>query len=136
MPSSKSIYDLPPGAPNPLGKEEHIEYGFIGKLQNLKYEFRDDIRDRAAMEKNFREKFEALNRVKLASGSTIKTSGLPFFKELRITVPSVPEQQRIADCLSSLDALISAETQKLEALKTHKKGLMQQLFPSPGGVAA
>ena len=40
------------------------------------------------------------------------------------------EQQRIASCLSSLDALITAETQKLEALKIHKKGLMQQLFPS------
>ena len=45
-------------------------------------------------------------------------------------LPSVPEQQRIATCLSSLDALITAETQKHEALKTHKKGLMQQLFPS------
>lgn len=40
------------------------------------------------------------------------------------------EQQRIADCLSSIDELISAQTQKLEALKTHKKGLMQQLFPA------
>ncbi len=46
------------------------------------------------------------------------------------------EQQRIASCLSSLDALITAETQKLEALKTHKKGLMQQLFPSPEEVEA
>ena len=63
MPSSKSTYDLPSGAPGPVVKEEHIEYGFIGKLQNLKYEYRDDIRDRAALEKNFREKFEALNRV-------------------------------------------------------------------------
>lgn len=67
----------------------------------------------------------------VASGSTIKTIGLPFFKEMRIKVPSVPEQQRIATCLSSLDALITAETQKHEALKTRKKGLMQQLFPSP-----
>jgi type I restriction enzyme R subunit len=65
MPSSKSTYDLPSGAPSPVVKEEHIEYGFIGKLQNLKYEYRDDIRDRAALEKNFREKFETLNRVKL-----------------------------------------------------------------------
>ena len=65
MPPSKSTYDLPSGAPSPVVKEEHIEYGFIGKLQNLKYEFRDDIRDRAALEKNFRERFEALNRVKL-----------------------------------------------------------------------
>jgi type I restriction enzyme S subunit len=39
------------------------------------------------------------------------------------------EQQKIADCLSSLDDLITAQTQKLAALKTHKKGLMQQLFP-------
>jgi type I restriction enzyme, S subunit len=44
--------------------------------------------------------------------------------------PTSEEQQRIALCLSSLDALITAETQKIEALKNHKKGLMQQLFPS------
>jgi type I restriction enzyme S subunit len=48
-----------------------------------------------------------------------------------ISLPSLAEQQRIASCLSSLDELITAETQKLEALKTHKRGLMQQLFPSP-----
>ena len=71
----------------------------------------------------------------VATGSTIKTIGLPFFKELCITIPSVPEQQCISSSLSDLDALITAETQKLEALKTHKKGLMQQLFPSVGGVA-
>ncbi len=51
--------------------------------------------------------------------------------KVEMLLPSVPEQQRIAGCLSSLDALITAETQKLKALKTHKKGLMQQLFPSP-----
>jgi type I restriction enzyme S subunit len=44
---------------------------------------------------------------------------------------ATPEQQRIADCLTTLDDLIAAQTQKLDALKTHKKGLMQQLFPSP-----
>lgn len=42
------------------------------------------------------------------------------------------EQQKIADCLSSLDELIAAESQKLTTLKTHKKGLMQQLFPREG----
>jgi type I restriction enzyme, S subunit len=52
----------------------------------------------------------------------------------RIPIPqaSDSEQERIASCLSSLDALITAETQKLAALKTHKKGLMQHLFPAPG----
>lgn len=49
-------------------REDGIEYGFIGKLQNLKYEYRDDIRDRATLEANFREKFEALNRVQLTDG--------------------------------------------------------------------
>ena len=50
--------------------------------------------------------------------------------QFEIKCPKPTEQQRIAACLSSLDALIAAETRKLEALKTHKKGLMQQLFPS------
>lgn len=66
----------------------------------------------------------------IAVGSTIKTIGLPYFKSLFITIPSVKEQNKIANCLFGLDSLITAQTQKLEALRTHKKGLMQQLFPS------
>ncbi|MBU3680275.1 MAG: type I restriction endonuclease subunit R, partial [Candidatus Kapabacteria bacterium] len=46
-------------------REQTIEMGFIGKLENLKYVYRRDIRDRTALERNFREKFEALNRVRL-----------------------------------------------------------------------
>jgi type I restriction enzyme S subunit len=57
-------------------------------------------------------------------------------KALELMLPSPAEQQRIAACLSSLDALITAATQKLAALQTHKQGLMQQLFPSPAEVAA
>jgi type I restriction enzyme, S subunit len=66
----------------------------------------------------------------VATGSTIKTIGLPFFVGLRVIVPSFAEQQRIAACLSALDAQITAEDNKVAALKTHKLGLMQQLFPS------
>lgn len=51
-------------------------------------------------------------------------------------IPSPPEQQRIASCLNNLDTLITAETQKLDTLKTHKKGLMQQLFPTAEVVEA
>src|SRR5206468_4087555 len=40
---------------------------FIGQLEDLKYAYRHDIRDRAAPHANFREKFEALNRVKLTN---------------------------------------------------------------------
>jgi len=46
-------------------KEQDIEQGLIGKLADLKYVYRSDIKDRASLEKNFREKFEALNRVTL-----------------------------------------------------------------------
>lgn len=46
--------------------------------------------------------------------------------------PSLPEQQKIASCLSSLDELIAAHNDKLQALKDHKKGLMQNLFPQEG----
>lgn len=52
-------------APPSLLREDGIEYGFIGTLQKLKYEYRKDITDRASLEKNFREKFESLNRVRL-----------------------------------------------------------------------
>ncbi|WP_017850368.1 restriction endonuclease subunit S [Leptospira interrogans serovar Szwajizak] len=54
------------------------------------------------------------------------------FSELFIPLPSLPEQQKIADCLSSIDELISIQAQKLDALKSHKKGLLQQLFPAEG----
>jgi type I restriction enzyme S subunit len=70
---------------------------------------------------------------KLAKGSSgsMKNITKQDVLEFSVIAPSLAEQQRISSCLSSLDALIAAETKKLEALKTHKKGLMQQLFPSP-----
>ena len=52
--------------------------------------------------------------------------------KITVAVPLLNEQQKIAYCLSSLDDLITLESQKLNALKTHKKGLMQQLFPAEG----
>ncbi|OGR02364.1 MAG: hypothetical protein A2511_16160 [Deltaproteobacteria bacterium RIFOXYD12_FULL_50_9] len=55
--------------------------------------------------------------------------------KIKVAVPKLKEQQKIADCLASLDERITLEAQKLDMLKTHKKGLMQQLFPSVGGVA-
>ncbi len=46
-------------------REAFIEQSFINKLQELKYAYRSDIRDRDALERNFRQKFEALNKVRL-----------------------------------------------------------------------
>ena len=54
---------------------------------------------------------------------------LQIIKEIELLVPKLKEQQKIASCLSSLDALIIAQAEKIEQLKLHKKGLMQSLFP-------
>ena len=55
---------------------------------------------------------------------------------LPVPVPSgelsVREQQKIAECLSSVDELMAAQARKVDTLKNHKKGLMQQLFPREG----
>ena len=55
-------------------REATIEQELIEKLGELKYTQRPDIRDRAALEANFREKFEALNRVSLTD-SELNSSG-------------------------------------------------------------
>jgi type I restriction enzyme S subunit len=57
----------------------------------------------------------------------------PDFSRIPLPRPDICEQRRIADCLHSLDAQIAAESEKVDVLKTYKKGLMQQLFPSPEG---
>ena len=68
--------------------------------------------------------------------STLATTTLPIinkteFSKLNISIPKEEkEQQKIAECLSGIDDLIMAQTENIEALKEHKKALMQGLFPS------
>ena len=63
--------------------------------------------------------------------ATMTTIGQADIASTKLAIPySTDEQQKIADCLSSIDDLIALQTKKLDALKSHKKGLMQQLFPS------
>jgi type I restriction enzyme S subunit len=66
----------------------------------------------------------------LAQGISVVHLYPSQLKTLSINVPGLLEQQKIADCLSSIDKLISAQAQKLDALKCHKWGLIQQLFPA------
>lgn len=79
--------------------------------------------------------YSLLNMVPLIKG-TQANSTLPIinkteFSKFTAPVPKIhAEQQKIADCLASLDGLITAQSQKIDALKTHKKGLLQQLFPA------
>ncbi|WP_342332883.1 restriction endonuclease subunit S [Pedobacter sp. FW305-3-2-15-E-R2A2] len=70
---------------------------------------------------------------KKSTGSTRKRIGLDVLREVELIVPkSIKEQKKIADCLSSLDGVITAYNQKLELLKEHKKALMQNLFTQEG----
>lgn len=64
------------------------------------------------------------------SGGDIPSMSQDTISKFDVLVPSEAEQQKIADCLSSLDNRITAQSQKIEALKLHKKGLMQHLFPA------
>ncbi|MBX9757622.1 MAG: restriction endonuclease subunit S [Beijerinckiaceae bacterium] len=66
------------------------------------------------------------------AGGVVPAVNKSAIEVIPVKFPGVEEQQRIADCLTSLDDLIGTETRKLDTLKTHKKGLMQQLFPQAG----
>lgn len=66
-----------------------------------------------------------------AAGSGVLNLNKDIVQLLPLGLPSKAEQQRIADCLSALETRIAAESNQLTALKTHKHGLMQQLFPAP-----
>lgn len=67
-----------------------------------------------------------------APGGIIKTITKEVLSDFVINIPKLPEQQKIASCLSSLDEVIAAHSQKLDLLKEHKKGMMQNLFPQEG----
>ncbi len=73
---------------------------------------------------------------KMAAGGIVKNISSDIVYDVFLYKPAVTdkhkelkEQKKIADCLSSLDDLITAQTEKIEQLKQHKKGLMQGLFP-------
>ena len=64
------------------------------------------------------------------TGSNYPAINPTALASIEVLLPRKTEQQKIADCLGSLDDLSAAEDQKLEALRQHKQGLMQQIFPS------
>lgn len=69
---------------------------------------------------------------KISQGGTFDAVNSDDIKNLLVPIPKPKEQQKIASCLSSLDEVITAHSQKLNILKDHKKGLMQNLFPQEG----
>lgn len=80
---------------------------------------------------NLDNRYEELRKLS-AGGEGRGGLNLQLIKSLKIALPSLSEQKKIADCLTSLEELTVAQEQKVEQLKTHKRGLMQQLFPREG----
>lgn len=117
--------------------------GTMGKFSIIPQDYKVGVINQALLKLTVKKGFDSIfvkltleaenNQNKLLSqsaGGAIKNVvSVSQIKELELFMPSHKEQQKIASCLSSLDALITAQTEKIEQLKLHKKGLMQGLFP-------
>lgn len=76
--------------------------------------------------------FQQINWRDYNSASGVPSLTKSTIDDIERAFPPLPEQTHIAACLSSLDAVIDAHTDKLDALRQHKRALMQQLFPQEG----
>ena len=76
--------------------------------------------------------FETIKLSKYAKVGVLPSYNASDLRAIKINLPYPSEQQKIADCLTSLDEIITKQSQKLNTLKAHKKGLMQNLFPAKG----
>lgn len=120
--------------------------GTMGKFSIVPKESKKGVINQALLKltvkKGFQVKFIKnslelpINQEKLLSqsaGGAIKNVvSVDQIKKIHLCIPNNVEQQKITDCLTALDDLITAEDKKIEALKVHKKGLMQKLFPAEG----
>lgn len=73
--------------------------------------------------------FQNIDWLKYNEASGVPSLSKTTIEKIEVAIPFQNEQQKIADCLSSIDELIALEEQAISTLKQHKKGLMQQLFP-------
>jgi type I restriction enzyme S subunit len=105
--------------------------GFSSSSDVPAYSFRED-QSSAFFISWLRSHYERLIIERTGTSNTLKRVSPEKFLALTLFVPSPAEQQKIADCLTSLDELITVQRQKVKALKNYKRGLMQQLFPREG----
>ncbi|QEG33336.1 hypothetical protein Pr1d_05970 [Bythopirellula goksoeyrii] len=68
----------------------------------------------------------------VSEGSTLREISLYDLRKIHLRRPDLAKQQRISAGLTALDTQITAQAAQIESLQTHKRGLMQQLFPSTG----
>jgi len=80
--------------------------------------------------------FQKINWLKHNEAGGVPSLSKTNIGKIKVAVPKIPEQQKIADCLASIDEMIISQSQKLQSLNVYKKGLMQQLFPAMDEVSA
>jgi type I restriction enzyme, S subunit len=85
---------------------------------------------------NLAARYDEIRKISNPGGQENLSATL--IKKISFPYPDIEsgEQQKIADCLASIDELISNQAKKVESLKSHKKGLMQKLFPAMDEVSA
>lgn len=93
--------------------------------------FKENVDEEFIYQLMLRTEFEH-KLLSMVGSSTLKAINKKNLRSIEITIPKKPEQQKIASCLSSLDELLIVHNDKLDALKDHKTGLMQNLFPQEG----
>jgi len=119
--------------------------GSIGKVFRVPYynkkmtlapntyvlKFNDFVEEDFIYQLMLRSEFEK-QLLSMVGSSTLMAINKSNLRSIKVAVPKKIEQQKIASCLSSLDEIIATHSQKLDLLKDHKKGLMQNLFPQEG----
>jgi len=116
-----------------VGKNFHYingKFDFHQRVYSI-YDFSKDVSGRFF----FRYFTEHFNKrvMQLSAKNSVDSVRMSMITEMPVQLPNWDEQNKVANCLSSLDDLINAESSKLESLRIHKTGLMQQLFPAEGG---
>lgn len=120
--------------------------GTMGKFALIPKEYEEGVINQALLKITTKQDYDNLfikisletndnqNRLlsQSAGGAIKNVVSVSQIRELSLAIPNSKEQQKIASCLSSLDEVIASYTEKLDLLKDHKKGLMQNLFPQEG----
>lgn len=115
-----------------VGKNFHYIKGKFDYHQRVYciYDFKDEVIGKFIF-MYFSKHFDDRVR-RMSAKNSVDSVRMAMITEMPLNLPEKQEQQKIADCLSSLDELITSQHDKLEALKNHKKGLLQNLFPQEG----
>lgn len=111
-------------------RETQIEESLIGKLTDLKYTYRQDIRDRETLEKNFRQKLQALNRVNLTDAEFMRLRDEIINSDVFASSKhSTTQSEKEINLKEVNKQLVEIEKRAAKAAKKHNKFLKELGLP-------